>query len=157
MRRQTLESDVTRSGWLLWFHGATASFPAPFHQVRCRGRERVAMVAFTLILTFSVQMTESVCVYGYARACLHAVITDNLLTAQVTAGSVMPDQPEITCNPNHSQCTNSLPLVWQTTFSYAALLPRGHRRATQIPDIPCMLHTIRGSKCTVGWSRLLFF
>ena len=121
--RQTLESDVAGSGWLPWFHGAIASFPAPSHKVPCSGSDRVVMVAFTLVLTFSVQMMKSVCTYGYAHAGLHALITDKLLTAQVTAGSVMPDWPEITCNSTHSPCTNSLWLVWQTMFSYAVFLP----------------------------------
>lgn len=59
--------------------------------MQCSDSKRAGMIAFTLILTFSVQVMKSVCVYGYARARLHAVITDKLLMAQVTAGSVMPD------------------------------------------------------------------
>lgn len=49
------------------------------------------MITCTLILAFSVQVAKSVRVYGYAHVCLYAVITDKQLTAQVAAGSVMPD------------------------------------------------------------------
>lgn len=146
---------MTGSGWLLWFHHAIASFPAPFHQVQCSDSKRAGIIAFTLILTFSVQMM-SVCVYGYARARLHAVITDKLLMAQVTAGSVMPDWPEITCNPTHSQCTNSLCLVWQTTFSYALLLRGASEEQPKSQTYPACCKPPMGSNAQLGGHITLF-